>query len=1128
MTSRFVLLLLLLAGLARPCLASPRNLQSAADEDRCAGTVEGYSMVPGSWTSDQGDASGRLSQAGGVEDCAAQCTSMRLQWTSAADSGTGHNCSGFNFAERGSVCRLLDLTRGGEMRLRPQDVDCPYRGACYCLYTPVEVAPPPSEQPQETPSPMTTPPLPATETCEDWPASVLELPCLPNSATSSGDQGAESLVLIDASAESHVLELHGHAHVAVDGLHLDGEGDFVVVRDPYAYAEDATFSVSLWLTKPRSSGGCSGGIYEYLFSQAGAVFPNPIDGSQSPTVGIYIGCDCGCSRDCLRLSPQNTREHACHGWSSASGTIIRHNLVDDVGHTAIFDFPLSSSGDFDMVTAVWIHTVMVVTPPSVVTYDDGSRVLSDVYGYFAPDGVIRSTTTNPAYPDPNHLTASFVTFTLNNELVVGGRHDLDADRHFQGRMAMIQVFDGALDAVQVRCLFNIGEAYLPEITTALQAFQDHPATRNTRRVWCWDYTYRLADARAENLEGCAVLCLDTLGCLSFDYHEESYYCKLNTISMAGALRAHMEGAFADAPTGVVHFDILPSHEASLSAATSTSNSSIWVPTEASACPMREESCAYNWIELSMYGATNRIEADMWEGTDHSSDDGWYNVDLGWTFMWYGLAERLITIGSNGLVTFGTSQLDYGGTEPVPCRAASEACIRAASTRHGVDGLIAVFWTDLDPGAGGNVSYALEHPHTAEAAMVIEWSHTAYFCQQQCDEPQPTATFELILYPSGQVVMQYQDVGAEYCNARNRGQHPDGRCVWSEVSIGWEDQSGTRGGQIMYDEWPAPRTAYSIPECAHSGDHVPPALVQSTGGWSTHPSGDVRFWPYFGASCTSAPLAVVCAADTLGAQGCTASMAHAPLWSSALHTTSRPCEPDDSLCACAMACIDQMQDCGGFSMPTNINSSVCTLYAHGACSGSNLRLDRLYPSTVYVAREDGTHGLGHGADSAESEGQATGTRPWTGKAIRELEPVILGCCVIILLILVGRTIAPVKGRSVSDSVDAWYAARQDMRPQVRTDVGPRSDMERRMATRGAGRPSSVGRTRDASRVEDAPPGGREHPRPELPPPPRPPMFMFGAGGGGDGGATGGGSAGSRRSSTGESLENPLADQGHDDL
>ena len=39
----------------------------------------------------------------------------------------------------------------------------------------------------------------------------------------------------------------------------------------------------------------------------------------------------------------------------------------------------------------------------------------------------------------------------------------------------------------------------------------------------------------------------------------------------------------------------------------------------------------------------------------ASDDGWYDVDLPWDFRWYGRNENTITIGTNGVLTFGTPQ-----------------------------------------------------------------------------------------------------------------------------------------------------------------------------------------------------------------------------------------------------------------------------------------------------------------------------------------------------------------------------------------------------------------------------------------------------------------------------------------
>ena len=47
----------------------------------------------------------------------------------------------------------------------------------------------------------------------------------------------------------------------------------------------------------------------------------------------------------------------------------------------------------------------------------------------------------------------------------------------------------------------------------------------------------------------------------------------------------------------------------------------------------------------------------WQG-----DDGWFDVKLPWGFMWYGKSEHTITIGTNGILTFGTPQYIYGGSE----------------------------------------------------------------------------------------------------------------------------------------------------------------------------------------------------------------------------------------------------------------------------------------------------------------------------------------------------------------------------------------------------------------------------------------------------------------------------------
>ena len=71
---------------------------------------------------------------------------------------------------------------------------------------------------------------------------------------------------------------------------------------------------------------------------------------------------------------------------------------------------------------------------------------------------------------------------------------------------------------------------------------------------------------------------------------------------------------------------------------------------------------------------------------------------------------------------------------------------------------------------------------------------------------PTATFELLLYPSGEIRMQYQETPRS---------HRRGDDVRASVAVGVENVDGSEGEQISWhdDEFPAPRTAITIPsEC----------------------------------------------------------------------------------------------------------------------------------------------------------------------------------------------------------------------------------------------------------------------------------------------------------------------------
>ena len=60
---------------------------------------------------------------------------------------------------------------------------------------------------------------------------------------------------------------------------------------------------------------------------------------------------------------------------------------------------------------------------------------------------------------------------------------------------------------------------------------------------------------------------------------------------------------------------------------------------------------YEWIDLIDSGTGTLIGA--WE---QNADDGWFNLDLPFDFMWFGNIERRMTIGTNGILTFGSGQV----------------------------------------------------------------------------------------------------------------------------------------------------------------------------------------------------------------------------------------------------------------------------------------------------------------------------------------------------------------------------------------------------------------------------------------------------------------------------------------
>eukprot|EP01043_Picozoa_sp_COSAG02_P050497 COSAG02_NODE_5195_length_4551_cov_1.826370_4_plen_454_part_00 len=239
------------------------------------------------------------------------------------------------------------------------------------------------------------------------------------------------------------------SEIGPNGAHFDGNGDYITIGH-FDYETDATFTVSFWFTKE----GCTGGIYEYMFSDHATVDATMWD---TPYLDIYIGC-----------------ETSGGGWSTLDGTIVRYWMRDVAGTEAMMDWPMADAGSFDAVTAIWVHIALVVAPDSIITYEDGTRVAEQQYGYYGSLPVAL----NAAAPSPHVLTPRFsglidgaAIFQFGN-LHIGGRADQNDQRRFLGYLALLTIFEEVITAEHAACLFDQGVQALPHPGGATTGFQD--------------------------------------------------------------------------------------------------------------------------------------------------------------------------------------------------------------------------------------------------------------------------------------------------------------------------------------------------------------------------------------------------------------------------------------------------------------------------------------------------------------------------------------------------------------------------------------------------------------------------------------------------------------------------------
>src|SRR5690606_25997929 len=166
--------------------------------------------------------------------------------------------------------------------------------------------------------------------------------------------------------------------------------------------------------------------------------------------------------------------------------------------------------------------------------------------------------------------------------------------------------------------------------------------------------------------------------------------------------------------------------------------------------------AFDFVDIAATGTAVSLSDDQLSGP----------IDLPFAFPFYGVDYGQIKISSNGWLTFDMSLTNSDiSNDPVPSTNTPNA-------------LIAMYWDDLDPGGPlGTVLYQ----DMGDGRFIVQFDGVPHYP----DETGEVSTFQAILYQSGQVLLQYEDVTDD---ASDPNSH----------TIGIENETGTDGLQVVHN------------------------------------------------------------------------------------------------------------------------------------------------------------------------------------------------------------------------------------------------------------------------------------------------------------------------------------------
>lgn len=164
------------------------------------------------------------------------------------------------------------------------------------------------------------------------------------------------------------------------------------------------------------------------------------------------------------------------------------------------------------------------------------------------------------------------------------------------------------------------------------------------------------------------------------------------------------------------------------------------------------------------------------------------INLPFDFTYYGQTYRKIYIDTNGFITLRQPS-NYNPGYKTPKSSIIDRDIPKASgttsptitPENNPDAVIAPFWDDLDLSTSkGVIRYATR----SNGSFIVQWADAGFW-----KTPRPMGTFQIILYPTGDIQFQYPVIAPQKSTqTRNKG---------GKATIGIENETGTCGVKYSY-------------------------------------------------------------------------------------------------------------------------------------------------------------------------------------------------------------------------------------------------------------------------------------------------------------------------------------------